>query len=190
MCMKRKNLCLSLCGCMRGRVCVCVSVLWLTQTSLYVTALEVHQRGCQGTSLLFDSIHDTWAAIYNECRRAAYLISSAPSLQIHAPQITCVRNGTFARMTWWGSVFPWDVRRIMKSVIPIAGLTVPLSAIVDLSSAFGGLRGRMQARRELCCRLHASNWIQSNSSRSSCYNGARHGDIWVPTDHLTACARQ
>ena len=139
---------------------VCVSVLWLTQTSLYVTVLGVHQRGCQGTSSLFDSIHDTWAAIYNECHRATYLISSAPSLQIHAPQITCVRNGTFARMTFGESVFPWDVRRIMKSVIPISGLAVPLCAIVDLSSAFRGLWGRMQACRELCCSLHC---VQLNS---------------------------
>lgn len=102
----------------------------------YMSRCWKNFSGMSGNELLFDWIHYTWAAIHNECCHATYLISRrTPAFQILSLN-NMQKNCIFARMKR-KSVFPWDVRNIIKYVIPISGLAALLSTIVDVSAACG-----------------------------------------------------
>lgn len=194
---------------MRG---MCAACWFVRQTSVRVSALtDTSGATCHGAGstsagfwereLLFDLIHDTWAAIHNECFPATYLISWTPAFQVLS--LNNMRKIVFFGRWRRKASSCEDVRRIMKCVIPIWGAAVSLLSIVDLSvlagNAFKALMYWMQQdlnllifsstrQRAMSC-VRESRWIQQSfSSRSSCCDMARHWGIWVPTDHLTACA--
>lgn len=120
------------CFCMSVKVCQYSE--W--HKPRYMSRCWKNFSGMSGNELLFDWIHYTWAAIHNECCHATYLISRrTPAFQI-LPLNNMRKNCIFAWMKR-KSVFPWDVRNIIKYVIPISGLAAPLSTIVDVSAACG-----------------------------------------------------
>lgn len=134
----------------------------------YMSRCWKNFSGMSGNELLFDWIHYTWAAIHNECCHATYLISRrTPAFQILSLN-NMQKNCIFARMKR-KSVFPWDVRNIIKYVIPISGMLrrcrLLLTCLQLVGNAFWGLREQMQrAAWFVSSDVAWFAWVQLNSA--------------------------
>lgn len=128
----RLNFCF--CGCVCVRKCVSVS---LTDTSRAIChGARSTSAGCQGTSCFLTRymIHEQLSIM--NAAVPLILLAWTPAFQTLSNNMR--KNCIFARMKR-ESVFLWDVRLIIKYVIPISGLAAPLSTIVDLSASCKGM---------------------------------------------------
>lgn len=189
--------CLNVCVWVCMSVKVCVSALTDTSHAICHGAGST-SAGCQGTSRFLTRymIHEQ-LSIMNAATPLILLAEELLLFQILSLN-NMRKNCIFARMKG-ESVFPWDVRNIIKYVIPISGLAAPLSTIVDLSAAcrecFLRPKRADAASVMIClepCRFVCMSPIEFSEAipRGVAAVIWRGTDIWVPTDHLTACTRQ